>query len=371
LRTTLATWAFLWAVFASAQPADPQRTAVAIEALSRLSPEQINANPKLQAALKRVLEAARGTSQFVELVRKFQLTNENSALLEIAIQNSTNSTGIDALRLVLESRSFDLLTSSLRSTNHSSAVKLTEALGNLGEKQIVPLLEPIIADGKRDTALRKQAVRALAQTQEGASTLLKLARADQLGADVLLIASLELNNVRWPNIKSEAARLLPLPQGKNAQPLPTIGELVGRKGDVVRGAEIFGRAEVGCINCHQVNGKGVDFGPNLSEIGTKLGKDALYEAILDPSAGVSFGYEAWQVELKNGDEAFGLIVSETPEEIAIKTQNGIVTRYKKANISQRQMMKISTMPSGLQQTMSVEDLVDLTEYLASLKKRPG
>ena len=100
---------------------------------------------------------------------------------------------------------------------------------------------------------------------------------------------------------------------------------------------------------------------------TKLGKDALYESIIDPSAGISFDYEAWQVNLKNGDEAFGLIISETADEITVKTQTGIVTSYKKIDIESRQKMTMSIMPAGLQQAMPVSDLVDLVEYLASLR----
>jgi putative heme-binding domain-containing protein len=125
---------------------------------------------------------------------------------------------------------------------------------------------------------------------------------------------------------------------------------------------------VGCANCHQVNGQGIDFGPNLSEVGSKLGKDALYEAILDPSAGISFGYEAWQLTLKSGDEAYGLIVSDTPEEIAVKAIGGIVTRYPKRDIVTREQSKLSIMPAGLQQAMTAQELVDLVEYLSSLTK---
>src|SRR5205823_13491201 len=150
--------------------------------------------------------------------------------------------------------------------------------------------------------------------------------------------------------------------------LPPVTELVKLKGDPVRGAEVFNREAVGCFKCHQVNGHGTDFGTNLSEIGTKLAKEALCEAILDPSAGISFGYEAWQIELKNGDEAYGLIVSETADEIALKTQGGIVTRYKKSDIARREQQKLSIMPAGLQQALSTQDLVDLVEYLAALKK---
>jgi len=349
----------------AAEPFEPDRIATAIEALTRLGPEKVEANPRLKEALERVLQATKGTPQFVELVRDFKVKDQDATLLELAVRNPTNSTGVEATRLILANRNFQLLTTSLAGAN---AIKVTEALGNTGENGIVPLLEPMVADMKRDVALRKQAVRSLAQAQEGAAALLKLAKEQKLPDDVTLLASSELNNVRWANLKAEAAQLLPLPQARNAQPLPPISDLVKMKGDAAKGAVIYRRDTVGCIKCHQVNGEGVDFGPNLSEIGTKLGKDALYEAILDPSAGVSFGYEAWQIELKNGDEAYGLIVSDTADEIVVKTQGGIVVRYKKSDVAKREQQKLSIMPAGLQQTMSTRELVDLVEYLSSLKK---
>ena len=131
---------------------------------------------------------------------------------------------------------------------------------------------------------------------------------------------------------------------------------------------MFRRETVDCSEFHQVNGEGVEFGPNLSEIGTKLGKDAIYESILDPSAGIAAGYEAWQINLKNGDESYGLLASETADELAIKTVGGIVTRYKKSDIVNRTKQKVSVMPAGLQKAMSQAELVNLVEYLSSLKK---
>ena len=61
-------------------------------------------------------------------------------------------------------------------------------------------------------------------------------------------------------------------------------------------------------------------------------------------------------------------MSDTADEIAVKSQGGIVTRYKKSEVTKREQQKLSIMPAGLQQTMSPEELVDLVEYLASLKK---
>jgi len=366
-RRTSICWLVFSLVVASraAEPLEPERVTTVIEALTRLGPEKVEANPKLKEALGKVLEATKGTPRFVELVRDFRIKDQDIALLEIAVENPNNSTGVEATRLILASRNPGLLKAWLAGTN---AVKVAEALGNTGDKQIVPLLEPIIADSTRNVALRRQAVHALVQVQEGAASLLKIAKEQKLPDDLKLVAGSELNNVRWANIKTEAAQLLPLPQGQNAQPLPPISELVKMPGDAKRGAEVFRRDAVGCIKCHQVNGEGIDFGPNLSEIGTKLGKDALYEAVLDPNAGISFGFEAWQIELKNGNEAYGLIISDTTEEIAVKSQGSIVTRYKKADVTKREQQKFSIMPAGLQQTMSTADLVDLVEYLSALKK---
>ena len=352
-----------------AEPIPPERLGTMIEALTRLSPEQVNGNPKLREALGRVLEATRGTPQFLRLAQQFQLTDQNAGLLEIAIKNPADESGVAAIRLILASQDVALLQNALNGTNAVAAQKTVEALGNTGDKKILPLLQPLVQETKRDPALRKQVVRSLAQIQEGAAGLLKLAREDALPADLKLVASMELNQVRWPALKAEAAQVLPLPQGRNAEPLPPVAELVKRPGDAAKGAAVFRRPEVGCINCHKVNNEGVDFGPALSEIGTKLGKDAIYEAILDPSAGISFGFEAWQVEFKSGDEAYGLIVSETDDEIAMKDAKAILTRYKKSDVKSRVQSKLSIMPAGLQLTMSTEDLVDLVEYLASLKKK--
>jgi putative heme-binding domain-containing protein len=286
-------------------------------------------------------------------------------LLEFAANNPATSPGVEAMRMTLNGENEALLKKSLDSSN---AEQVVEAMGNTGVKEIVPLLEPLITATNRDVALRKQAVRALALVQAGAGALLELAEQGKLPADLKLTASTRLNNARWPEVRERAAKILPAPQGQDAQPLPPISELVKRKGDPLNGAAVFRRESVGCIKCHPVNGEGVEFGPNLSEIGTKLGKDALYEAILDPSAGIAFGFEGWQITLKNGDDASGLIVNETEDELALKAVGGIVTRYRKGDIAMRARQKVSIMPAGLQQTMSLQELADMVDYLASLKK---
>lgn len=347
---------------------DSDRKMIALEALTRLKGADLNGNPSLKAAALKVLAWTRGTPDFVTIVEDFHISGQNPGLLDVAARNPADGSGVEALRLIFVSGDISIIKDALAGTNIVTATKTAEALGNMRDKQIVPLLLPLVTDTRRDVVLRKQAVRSLAGVQEGAAQLLQLASQEKLPGDVRFTAGMELNAVRWPDLKRQAAQLLPLPQGRNTTPLLPLAELLKMPGDAQRGARVFARPEVGCINCHRVNDKGADLGPALSEIGAKLGKDALYEAILDPSAGITFGYEAWQIDLKSGDEAFGIIVSETADELVLKDAKAIATRIKKSDIATRRQSKISLMPAGLQQTMSTQDLVDLVEYLSSLKK---
>jgi len=105
-RLRLATvWLFFALIFCvgslklSAAEEVPDRTAMAVEALSRLQGIDVNQNPKIKETVLRVLEKTRGTANFVKLVRQFKLTDQDAGLLEVAVQNSASETGVEAIRL--------------------------------------------------------------------------------------------------------------------------------------------------------------------------------------------------------------------------------------------------------------------------------
>ncbi|MFN7139120.1 MAG: c-type cytochrome [Limisphaerales bacterium] len=343
---------------------EAERRQIALEAISRLETDALS-NPQLQNALDKLLGQIRGTPDFVRLVKKFNLTGQENELLKIACAHPKGELGVEAIKVLLASADQTLLGSALNSLN---ALVLVEVLGNAKDQRAVPLLLPLLGDSTREIDLRRSAVRALAQTQDGANELINLARTAKLGADLRLTASEVLNRVRWPGIKAEAEQLLPLPRGRNAKALPPIAELTRMAGNASKGEQLYFNEVLGCATCHQVRGRGVEIGPDLSEIGSKLGRDALLESILDPNAGISFGYEAHQIELASGDEAFGLLASETEEEIAIKDLQGIVSRFKKEEIRSRKQLSNSIMPTGLTEGLSAQELVDLVEYLATLRR---
>lgn len=335
----------------------------------KLQTVDLEQNAKFKETVSKLLDRTAGTGDFVKLVQHFNVPNQEEGLLAVAVKNPKTDFGVGAMRIVIASKKHDLIRRVVEGADIEAARNCVEALGNSRTKEAPPLLANIVTDQARDVTLHRQAVRSLAQTQEGAKALLRLAEEQKLPDNLKLVASSELSIVPWPDIHEKAKELVPFSTGQNSEPLPPIAELAKRKGDPANGEKIFNSPTAGCATCHQVNGRGVDFGPNLSEIGSKLAREALYEAIVDPNAGISFGFEAWNVELKSGDELYGLIVSDTPQEVAIKTIGGIVTKCRPAEIVRRDKSKLSIMPAGLQQNMSTQDLVDLVEYLASLKSK--
>ena len=121
-----------------------------------------------------------------------------------------------------------------------------------------------------------------------------------------------------------------------------------------------------CATCHQVQGAGVNFGPDLSEIGNKLSREALYAAVFYPSAGVSFGYEGYLITLKDGSVVSGFITSETETTLSLRMNGGIDQSYEVSQVSSRSQMDVSLMPEGLPATMTEREPVDLVSYLEML-----
>jgi putative heme-binding domain-containing protein len=64
----------------------------------------------------------------------------------------------------------------------------------------------------------------------------------------------------------------------------------------------------------------------------------------------------------------GIIASETDQSIVLKFAGGITAPYEKESILDRSTEPVSMMPAGLQRSMTTQELVDLIEYLTSLKK---
>ncbi len=226
---------------------------------------------------------------------------------------------------------------------------------------------PLVTDATRPLAVRSAAAAALGKSKAGEEYLLTLAKEKKVTADITFTVANVLLDSALPEVRGEAAKYLQLPAAGDARPLPPLGELVKMRGDPAHGKELFGDKAT-CTKCHIVGTQGRDVGPNLSEIGSKLSKDALLVAILDPNAGISHNYETFLVVTDDGKTVSGLLVSKTDDELVIKDAGAIVHTLKMADVDEFKKLTSSLMPADLQKLMSTQELVDVVEYLITLKK---
>jgi putative heme-binding domain-containing protein len=95
----------------------------------------------------------------------------------------------------------------------------------------------------------------------------------------------------------------------------------------------------------------------------------MLKAIVNPSEGISFGYEGWLLKMKDGSTLAGIIASKTETDIDLKMPAGMVMKIKTAQISSMEQMKSSMMPEGLHESIGKQELTDLLAYLETLKRK--
>lgn len=346
----------------------PTYNPVAVATLMRLKGMDLEANPTLKATVLRVIKSTEGDPKFVELVKAFKLKDQNEPLLRYSLMRPDEEAGVEAMRMVLQNQGQPLVYRCLEASGQKTTRALVTALGYAGVQESVSMLTDLLTKRDHHRELKLHLIKALSSSLPGARALLAVIEKNQLAEELKATAGDRLSTTPWVEIRQRAVALRPLASPKNSDPLPPIERLARMSGDPGRGEAIFHRESTACAQCHRVNGQGIDFGPNLSEIGAKLGKDAIYESILNPNSALSFGYEAWELEFANGDLAFGVIVSESAEEIAIKQVGGVVSRRAKSDLVYRKKQTISLMPEDLHHAMELRELVDLVEFLFSLKK---
>lgn len=355
-------------VLAQDDDAQKAKDARVVKALLRIKEEiDFTAKPEAKAALLRYIGRLENPDEQVDLIERFKLAESANVLAKLAIEGGDSSAAANAARLLIAFGKADTLAVVLNGKDDKKAIQAAYVLSNAGNDKVADdLLTPVFDDEERSPEVRNAAAAGVARSKSGQEKLLALARGGKLPDFANVTVAVALSKSQIESIRAEAAKLLPLPATGDGKPLPPITELLQRTGDVAKGKVLF-EMKGTCAKCHQVRGQGKEVGPNLSEIGSKLARDAMYTSILDPSAGISHNFETFQVVLEDGTQATGLMVSDTAEEVSIKTAEGVVRKFPKSEVEEVVKLKTSLMPNDLQRNLTADDLVDLVEYLVSLK----
>ena len=139
-------------------------------------------------------------------------------------------------------------------------------------------------------------------------------------------------------------------------------------GDPRRGRVLFqDEARARCVTCHAYQQGdrriGVDLGPELSLIHRKLGRDALFDAILNPSAGIAFGYDTYLLQTSDGLLHTGFLLADGPTVVVLGT-DGERMVFDAGEVVRREKLAVSTMPEGLAAELEPQELADLVAFLA-------
>jgi putative heme-binding domain-containing protein len=145
---------------------------------------------------------------------------------------------------------------------------------------------------------------------------------------------------------------------------PLLGK-VGSGRDFARGKKIFNDAQ--CIACHRYGDQGGAVGPDLTAVSTRFKRQDILESSTEPSKVLSEQYMNTAIETTEGKVIVGRITEETDDHITLRPnplQPETVT-VKKSEIESRQLSKTSPMPTGLLNTFTEDEILDLMAYLES------
>ena len=129
-----------------------------------------------------------------------------------------------------------------------------------------------------------------------------------------------------------------------------------------------------CIACHKMDGKGKEFGPDLTQYDKKWTAEDILREIIEPSHRINEKYFTYKIETESGEVITGLITKETADYVEL-VENPLVKtdprRIKKSDIFDRSKSKVSLMPKGMVDQLTEEEILDLIAYLAARGKKDG
>jgi putative heme-binding domain-containing protein len=245
----------------------------------------------------------------------------------------------------------------MKNPDEVKAIAAIRKFGAVDTPDMAKLLSKFWKNEKASTAIRTAAMEE-AKGYQSEPVLWEFAKADEVPADLLPIAQKILMSSWNGNIRVLAVE--------------KYGDSIAQGYDLVKMLSAKGNVESGktlvtsyCLSCHKVGNEGVDFGPALTQIGGKLSREGLINAIINPSEGMGFGYETQLVKFKDGKEIRCIVNSKTENDLIVKlVGSSEQTIYKLPDIASITQLSESLMPAF---PLSEQELVDLVSYLEGLK----
>lgn len=160
-------------------------------------------------------------------------------------------------------------------------------------------------------------------------------------------------------VREQARRLLRVSDAARTSVLRAYYPTLEMEGHAERGRGVFLAA---CSGCHVFGEEGSSFGPDLGTV-SHWSPHAMLEAILAPSRAVADGYEMWRIERSGGVVHSGVMRSETATAVTLAMEGGVEITIPRTEIDAMAQLEGSSMPEGLEESISMEEMADLIAFL--------
>jgi len=208
---------------------------------------------------------------------------------------------------------------------------------------------------------RKSSARDMARDEVGAQMLIDLVASGKVPKPLYPTIEKEIFRNPSMSIRMQASHFFTKPGVSRTYSIPAITQLIPNN---QQGMLLFNK---NCATCHRIGDAGNDIGPELSRIGGKYDQPALLDAIVNPSAGVVFGYEPYLVITNDGDSFYGFLVADGAETVVVKDLAGRRHTIRTSRVQSKKRQENSLMPEPSVFGFSEQDLADLSGYLLTQK----
>lgn len=343
----------------------PDDTMILKYVILTVDPEYLVHQNDMRRMVSNQLQLIEGSPEWFQVIDILQLKDQAEPLWSMIVNHESQDVRKQASYTLFKLTGFDYLKTQLETLEASNYEEIVTLFANNADYKMAGFLAAELQRNDLEFSVKRRIVDALGNSGAGQQVLYETIMAGKLQDDLKLPAAVKLLNCWNAKIRNEAPKILATIPGADLGKEPDIFSISRKTGSVSNGKIIFQNY---CSVCHQVNGAGIRFGPDLSEIGDKLSNRGLYQAIIYPSAGVSFGYEGVQITQNDGTIYQGYIESRNNEDIQLRIQSGQTVKIPISEIREKADMQQSLMTEGLFRALSESELVDLVTYLQTLKK---
>jgi putative heme-binding domain-containing protein len=145
--------------------------------------------------------------------------------------------------------------------------------------------------------------------------------------------------------------------------------LTALKGDRSNGEVVFNRV---CSACHRINNRGINFGPDLTQIQRRVKpqdlRTSIIHSIIEPNREIDKQYDTLQLLTVDGKVLNGFVESEDDQFLTLRAAGGKLEKIAQDDIEERIVSKVSSMPEGLGFSIAPAEFLDIVEYLTTLNK---